>query len=266
MNKLFNKTLSFFIMVFSFNLTGQEPIIIAHRGNSSEAPENTFAAFKSAADNQFPFIECDIHLTKDGVPVVIHDRHLNRTSDHPMPEPVEKLLLSEIKRLDCGKWYHPSFTGEKILTLKELLEAPLQNIGLMIEIKDGSASDHELTYAVLEEVKKYQLKNQNRPIIIGSMSSNIIKLLRKDAPDIKTIAITENHEALQEHLQNEPEFIAAYKGIIDEEMVRRLQTSGKKVWVWTVDSPEDIHYSLKCNVDGIITNEPKSVKKITTLK
>lgn len=126
--------------------------MIAHRGNSSEAPENTLSAFKSAAFSKIPYIEFDLHLTKDGIPVILHDRFLSRTTGLQHPTPIEELTFSEIKSLDCGKWFNPLFQGKKILGLKELLEAPLENIGLMVEIKEGSASDELLVSSVVEEI------------------------------------------------------------------------------------------------------------------
>jgi glycerophosphoryl diester phosphodiesterase len=164
---------------------GHEVTIIAHRGNSSEAPENTLAAFKSAAKDNIPYIECDIHLTKDAVPVVFHDRCVSRTTNHHIPMPIDHLTLSEVKSLDCGFWFHSSFAGEKIPTLKEVLEAPLGNIGLMVEIKEGSAPDSILVAATLRVIHQYMNKGNSRPIIIGSKSPNIVKLVKDNTSQLK---------------------------------------------------------------------------------
>lgn len=242
------------------------PNIIAHRGNSSEAPENTLAAFRSAAEHRSCFIEFDVHLTKDSVPVIFHDRHLKRTSDHADSRMIEELTLEEIKRLDCGKWFHPDFSGERILTLDELFEASLGDVGLMLEIKEGSAPDLLLVTAVMTKVQEYQKKDKVRRILIGSLSANIVKLIEKYAPETETIAITKSQQELDEHLQNQAEFIAIHKTLLSESTVSVLKASGKRVWVWTVDLPEEIQRCLECNVDGIISNKPRIIRQFLILR
>lgn len=237
-----------------------KPILVAHRGNSFHAPENTLAAFRSAVDLKIPFIECDIHLTKDGVPVVIHDLHLARTSDHPENETIDAMTLEQIKKLDCGRWFHESFSGEKILTLRELLDAPLENVGVMIEVKGGSAPDERLVAAVLKDVSDHREKNPQRQIIVGSKSTNIVRLVKSFLPEIRTVGIVEHEDEFIPHLEQHPNVIAAHKAVLTEDWVRRFHDEGKDVWVWTVDHPEEVSYCLKCRVDGIISNDPKYVE------
>ena len=257
MFKLKSLRLTILTLLFPLTLFGAEMTVVAHRGNSSEAPENTYAAFRSAADNNFPFIEFDVHLTKDGVPVVVHDHYLIRTSDNRFPIAINDMTLSQVKYLDCGKWFDTSFKGEQMLTLRELLEAPLKDIGLMVEIKEGSASDEKLALAVLEEVTGYLNSEGDRPILIGSKSPYIVRLIKENAPGLPTIGIAEDREDLLEHQHNEPDYIALYKEIVTEPVVRQLHHKGKKVWVWTVDTPEEMDYIKQCNVDGVITNFPR---------
>lgn len=263
MFNLKNLKLTILALLLPLTLVGQEMTVIAHRGNSSEAPENTLAAFRSAADNNFPFIEVDVHLTKDGVPVVVHDRYLNRTSDHRFPIAIDDMTLPQVRHLDCGKWFDSSFKGEKMLTFQELLETPLNNIGLMIEIKEGSATDEELAFSILEDIKDYLSNGNDRPIIIGSKSPHIVRLIKEIAPGMTTIGIVEDHQGLLEHQHNEPDYIAANKEIVTETVVQQLHHRGKKVWVWTVDTQEDVQKMLQCDVDGIISNYPKDIRTLT---
>lgn len=245
-------------------IENKKPILIAHRGNSIHAPENTLAAFRLAVEQNVSFIECDIHLTKDGIPVVIHDRHLRRTSDHPEDQMIDALTLEEVKRLDCGRWFHESFSGEKILTLQELLSAPLKNIGVMIEVKEGSAPNEKLVAAVLKDVSDYKLKHPKRAIVVGSQSTHIVKLLKRMQPDLHTIGIARREKDFIEYLDQHCDFIAAYKGIVDEELVRRSHANGKPIWVWTVAGKQEILHCLKCGVDGIISDDPKYVESQMT--
>ena len=110
------------------------PAIEAHRGNSAEAPENTLAAFGSAIRLGAPWIELDIHPSKDGVLVVIHDGTVNRTTGGRGE--VGALTLEELRRLDAGSWFAPAFAGQRIPTLEEVFElAAPAGTRLNIEIK-----------------------------------------------------------------------------------------------------------------------------------
>src|ERR1700683_2808619 len=96
------------------------PGIIAHRGASGHAPENTMAAFQRAVELGAPFIETDLHLTRDGRFVAIHDKTLQRTTNGQGA--VQEFTLAELRQLDAGKWFDRPFSGEHIPTLEEVLE------------------------------------------------------------------------------------------------------------------------------------------------
>ena len=95
-------------------------LVIAHRGASGHAPENTLAAFKKAVAMGAAFIETDLHLSRDARFVAIHDSTLNRTTNGHGP--VHIMTLSDLRRLDAGSWFGSVFAGERIPTLEELLE------------------------------------------------------------------------------------------------------------------------------------------------
>src|SRR6266850_7844739 len=113
------------------------PLIIAHRGASGDAPENTMAAFRLAMDSGADMIELDLHLSKDSALVVCHDSKLNRTAR--IKKTIKQLTLKELKKLDVGSWFHPRFSGETIPTLEEVLKLTVNRIALNIEIKQGSS-------------------------------------------------------------------------------------------------------------------------------
>src|SRR5947209_2004809 len=104
------------------------PLIIAHRGASGDAPENTLAAFRLAMDSAADMIELDLHQSKDGALVVCHDFKLYRTAR--VRKTIKQLTLKELKRLDVGHWFHPRFSGETIPTLEEVLKLTENRIRL----------------------------------------------------------------------------------------------------------------------------------------
>ena len=96
-------------------------IVCGHRGACGYAPENTFAAFKLALEQGAKWIEFDVQLSRDGVPVILHDDTLERTTDRGGPRAPAELSLSELKELDAGSWFSQDYAGERIPTLDEVL-------------------------------------------------------------------------------------------------------------------------------------------------
>ena len=133
--------------------------IIAHRGASKESPENTLSAFQRAIELGSDYIELDVHLSKDGIPVVIHDTHLSRTTNHILNERVNDKTLKEIKALDAGLWFNEAYIGEKIPTLEEVLLLDRNKTGLMIEIKKSHSSCKKIVKAVGDLVASIQSNN-----------------------------------------------------------------------------------------------------------
>jgi glycerophosphoryl diester phosphodiesterase len=107
--------------------------LIAHRGDSASAPENTFASFDLAIEKGFDNVELDVQLTSDGVPVVIHDATLDRTTN--AAGPVSEISLADIQQLDAGSWKDEKFKGEQIRTLEEILERYATKLRLHLELK-----------------------------------------------------------------------------------------------------------------------------------
>ena len=124
-----------------------QPVVIAHRGASAYAPENTLAAFQLASDMKADWFELDCTLTKDGEVIVIHDDTVDRTT--PAEGRVADLTLAELKTLDAGTWRDPEFADERLPTLGESLDFAKGKIGVYIEIKD-SDDDSALREQILE--------------------------------------------------------------------------------------------------------------------
>lgn len=242
-------------------LDAKEIPFIAHRGNSSEAPENTLASFQSAVNAASSFLECDIHLTQDRVPVIIHDRYLCRTANVPFPISIDELSLEKVKSLDAGGWFSQRFTGEKILTLNELLHAPLNEIGLMLEIKCGSADDDTLAWEVVKEVMRYQSTCRTRKILVGCLKPQILRSVKLYNPDQALISIIEGLEDLAEHRKIHPKYYALISRIATRPLIDQLHLENAEVWVWTVDDEEEVDRMIAASADGIITNRPNALRK-----
>lgn len=224
--------------------------IIAHRGASHEEPENTLSAMKRAIDLKVDYIELDVHLSEDGVPVVIHDPTFCRTTNAEKGKNVRKTPLQEIKSLDAGAWFKGSNTDEKVPTLEEVLNLPLNGIKLMIEIKEDS--NHELAAAVLHLTNQYPQVQT----IFGSFSPETLGYIQKQSPTSSLIGIAETYEEVLAHQPLELDHLALHYSLIME----GHQFSAQKIWCFTVDDHLIAQELAKKGVIGIITNNPKKIQ------
>ncbi len=236
--------------------------LIAHRGASKEAPENTLASFSKALEIGVDWIEMDVHLSKDGIPVVLHDAFPGRTARGETQGRITDLSLAQIKALDAGSWFNASFTQEKIPTLKETLSLDNGATGWMIEIKKGHSFVKPLVSTILEVVG-HQTPQRFR---IGSSSPHIIEEIRTQDPGCPLIGIVEdfNMAALFEEL-NLP-YLAIWYKLANPAWISRLHEKGCKVWAFTVDDPKIAEFLASIGIDGIITNNPRDMKALTCFK
>lgn len=196
--------------------------IIAHRGASMEAPENTLLAFQRAIQLGADFAECDIRLTKDKVPIVIHD------------EKIDQALICEL-----------TFDEIEILTLEELLNLNFGKTGLMIEIKEvNSLLDINI---ICDVIKKC---NSPPRFYIGSLEVDIVAYLQKLNRDLPLIGIAEFESQIEAFLLLQPEIMALHYPLLSPERITELHAKNVEVWGWTVDDP-GFHIE---GLDGVITN------------
>lgn len=231
-------------------------IVMAHRGYSSKAPENTMPAFELALEAGSGGIELDVHLTQDGEVVVIHDPTLDRTTNGKGS--VESFALAELKELDAGSWYSSEFKGVKLPTLREVLELIKDhNVLLNVETK-AALGFEELNKGVALLIDEYSMWERT---IISSFNHYAlvhIKTIRAQArtgilyncglvnPWVYAKSI--GASALHPH----------HKTILPE-LVQAAQANGMMVNVWTVDEAVDIERVALAKVDSIITNVPSKV-------
>ena len=158
---------------------GHRPVIIAHRGSSASAPENTMAAFRRAAEEGADMIELDVRMSRDGHLVVHHDRKLGRTSNGRGR--VVDLRLDELRRFDAGSWFGRSFAGERILLLEEVLEWLPSPMGLNIEVKtDGDRRGPEgYAVAIRRVLRRTGL---TRRVLLSSFDHTFLQMAHSGTP------------------------------------------------------------------------------------
>jgi glycerophosphoryl diester phosphodiesterase len=223
--------------------------IIAHRGASAEAPENTLAAFQLAHDIGAAWVEFDVMLSKDGVPVVIHDLDLERTTNgHGR---VADYTLEELQRLDAGK-------GEKIPTLAQTLEL-LQTLGLgaNLEIKPNLNQEVETAEAVLVEVNK-RWKQSPDLLLLSSFALDSLRRVQQLDPHWSRGLLL---ESWSEPWQSLAEIYAVDTvngpGDVQHSQVKAVKQAGYDVLVYTIDDPTRAKECWEWGVTAVFTNHPR---------
>ncbi len=236
------------------------PKLIAHRGNSSQAPENTPAAFKEAIRIPVDFLECDVQISKDGVPVVVHDGTFCRITNQSNPTPINELTVEEIKKIDAGSWFDPEYKDQRILTLEEFLFMPRGRIGIMLEVKEETFAACFMGKNVGDVLKKIepQLKKYG-PVLVGSLCPNVLLCLHAYLPEQPLIPIVKNLEDLEIFKTLQPSHYAFKHELLTKELLDELHDEGAKVWAWTVDDKDTAYQLVHMGVDGLITNHPKKM-------
>lgn len=228
--------------------------LIAHRGYSSEFPENTMSAFAGALDIGVDCIELDVQMTKDGEIVVFHDDSLLRVTGEDGA--VADYTGEELRQMDAGGWFDASYQGERIPTLKEALDF-LESSGCQVylELKDIGETDG-FEEAVLSVARQCGMTER---CIFASFQYRYLSHLKGIDARLKTLYNTTSASALLPE-----EFPADYYGLYVEtltsETVKAIHGAGGKAFVWTVDTPEQLRNVQAMGADGAVTNEPGLMK------
>jgi glycerophosphoryl diester phosphodiesterase len=236
--------------------------IIAHRGFSKKAPENTVSAVRMAIDHAVDYIEIDVHLTKDGVPVVIHDSILGRTTPHSPPQRISDLTLDNIKHLDAGAWFDARYTGESIPTLDDILSLDWGTSGLMIEIKKGHSPIKPLVTAVGKAIRRALSRDPKKKILIGSFSIQVLKEMQVQFPALPLMGIIEDFNQLVNVNSITFSQLALWHKLLSASLLEKLKKQNTKVWTFTVDDPAAAKSMHEMGVHGIITNDPESISRV----
>ena len=230
---------------------------IAHRGESKFAPQNTIAAFEQAVRVGADAIELDIWFSKDKQLVLIHDATVNRTTDGEGA--VSGYTVEELKELDAGSYFSEKFRGERIPTLREVLERFTGRIGLCIEIKDEDEGVEEALVALLDEYDAVK----GTTVTSGSYES--IARVKALNPAIKVGLLTKetDEDVADKLLAIGAEQICPWEAVLDTETVARLHDRGLEVRAWGVGSDvEKMARMIEIGTDGMTVNDPVSLKRL----
>jgi glycerophosphoryl diester phosphodiesterase len=232
--------------------------VIAHRGASHDAPENTVAAARLAWAEGADALEFDVHLTRDRQLAVVHDADLQRVAGTPLR--VSAATLAELRRHDVGQWKHPRYAGEKIPTLDEMLATVPPGKRVFIELKDGGPAAVE---ALAQSLARPDAPKPAQVVVIA-FDLTIAHIAKLAQPDWEVCWIVD-HETAPDALSLR-EIIAKVDGLdgvdfdatwsIEAEIVRRCHDAGLKLYVWTVDDLATARRLAEAGVDGITTNRP----------
>jgi glycerophosphoryl diester phosphodiesterase len=230
--------------------SGRPPAIVGHRGASGHAPENTLASFALAAEMGADMVECDVHLSADGIPVVIHDDALERTTDGRGP--VTAHTLAQLKTLDAGR-------GERIPTLDELLAWCRDRVPLSIEIKNGPIYHQGLPDQVVELLRKHRMVERATVISFDHFALRRAKELEPRLAvgtlfaarpiDGPAIARAAGADALLPHW-----------AFATREVVEPAHAAGLAVSVWTVNEESALRAVVEAGVDAIATDYPDRMR------
>jgi len=238
----------------------REVELIAHRGASYNAPENTMAAIELAWSQDFD-VEIDIHLTLDGRLVAVHDSDTRRTAGRRLV--VARSTAGELRELDVGRWMSDEFAGERIPLLEEVLETIPPQRRLFIEVKSGNE-----TVPVLERVVGSSGKAGQ--VVIISFSLETVVLAKESMPQVPVYLLMRSgreritrrfkpHDASFIELVREHglDGLNVHFGGVTAGFVGAAKAFGLNLYVWTVDDTEEARRLVELKVDGITTNRPK---------
>lgn len=245
-------------------------LIVAHRGASADAPENTLAAFQLAWEQQSDAVEGDFYLTKDRQIVALHDKSTDRTGG--VDWDVREQTLERLKSLDVGRWKHRRFTGERIPTLEQVCQVIPAERALVLEIKDSPRIVPVLVEATKDEPSVQRLLPDR--LIIISFDASVIAACKQALPDVKALwltgfredeqtgQITPTIDSILQTLKqvNADGLDCKASGHIDESFVRKLREPGYEFHVWTVDDRNVATRFQQLGVDSITTNRPADIR------
>jgi len=236
------------------------PVIIAHRGDSAHAPENTLAAFHLAIANRADAIEFDVKLSADGEVIVLHDQTVDRTTNGHGD--VRNLSLAALRDLDAGARFDARYRGERIPTLEEVFEAVGRRIHMNIELTNYATPNDALVEKVVALVKKHQPQEW---VLFSSFLPRNLRRAQELLPEIPRgqlawrgwVGWPARTFGWRGHFALHP-----YQTDVNKNLVSRLHHAGKRIFVWTVNQETEMQRLLHLGVDGIFTDDPALLRRV----
>lgn len=253
-------------------IQSRAPLIIAHRGFSKLAPENTLPSFRLGVASKANLIELDYHHSRDGVPIVIHDSSLKRTTDAvkqwgEKDIQVIKRDIAALRSLDAGSWFGPAFEGTRLPTLQEALDLIQPCSMTLIERKGGDPGTLIKLLRPQELWKRVVVQSFDWDFIRECRSLDARMVLGALGPP----GAWQGRQLSDSEKMLNPEFIAAIAQMggniavwnrgVTKESIALAHRQGLRVWVYTIDDPAEAKQLIGLGVDGIITNDPEVIRE-----
>jgi len=249
----------------------RRPYLLAHRGASGYAPENTIAAFDRALALRSDGIETDLRASKDGALVLIHDERVDRTTDGEGP--VAEMTLDELRRLDAGSSYNPRFAGERVPTLDALLDRVGGRLPLCLEVKQPGIEARVVAAvrerSLLKPIPTIELRSRDQtalpPVSFSSFSFDACLAVKKEAPEalVGFLTSTFDEATIERVAEAKLGQVCPRADGCSSELVLRARDRGLSVRAWRVDDREALRRAVDAGVDGLTCNWPDWALKPT---
>ena len=243
-----------------------KPLVISHRGANVYAPQNTLPAFEMSLEIGVDGFETDVHVTKDGIPVICHNYTVDETSDGKGE--ISSMTLEQLRELDFGGYFSPRYKGTKIPTVDEFLSlVEKTDLELMnIELKSPKQAESNIVSLTINAVKEHGLFDK---LLISSFDPKLLVEAKKIDSKCRTGFLYSPDKPLALKMFRQPvEFAKSIRAdalhpyeyyVLKEDYVKQAHDAGILVNPWTVDSDKNIERMIFFGVDGIITNRPDVV-------
>jgi len=229
-------------------------LIMAHRGASSKAPENTLASFKQAIEDGADWIELDVQETADGQVVVMHDSDFMKLSKNPRK--IWDATSDELSEIDVGSWYSAEFADERVPTLADVLVLCKDKIGVNIELK-YYGHDQMLEQRVAEVVDQHGMNDQVMAMSLKRAGVDKMKAIRPKWKVGLLMSVSAGNLN-----QLDADFLAVNASFADVLLIDQAHDNGKQVYVWTVNDAATMSTMISRGVDGILTDKPALARSV----
>ncbi|MER7128701.1 glycerophosphodiester phosphodiesterase [Streptosporangium saharense] len=245
--------------------------VVAHRGASAYAPENTVAAFELARDQRADLFELDVQESRDHELVVVHDTTLARTTDAEQVFPgrspwrVRDLTLAEIRRLDAGSWFAAKYRDERVPTLAEALRAmDGGGLGLLLEVKAPELYPG-IEERVADELRRNPAWLTPGRLVVQSFDWDSMRTFHRVLPQVPVGLLGTPPVSRLAELSGFARQVNPPYGDLTPGYVRSVHEHHMEVLTWTVDDPEAMRRVISQGVDGVITNRPDVLREVVSL-
>ena len=240
--------------------TKKNIMVVAHRGASGHAPENTLSAMKKAIEMNAEMSELDVQETADGEIILLHDGSLKRTSG--VDKNIWETNYADLKDLDVGAWFSEEYKNEPIPTMKEVIDLVKGKMRINIELK---ANKHEKMLAE-RTLKIIEANNFIDQVIFTSFKFAEADKIRELNPKAKVGYIFGRLPKDVDVFTADIDLLSVNIKTVDAEFMKKAKANNKEVHVWTVNEPEDMKRMIELGVDAIITNYPDVLRKVLDRK